>query len=204
MQQAALRLTLTQEGGQVRGQAELPALHVLGAQPGVLEGLPRDLQQQPLLRLQRPGWQAAAGDVWHRVASLPAAAALADPPLTMVAVDADVTARHIVAVVTALVAQNTCGVREVHTPPQGFLRAQLDAVVDDVTIDAIKIGMVADGAIAAAIADVLSDLAAGGAGRALLPAGAARRDRRLRHPRQGCGGAPGGLHQFPQHARPAA
>lgn len=32
----------------------------------------------PLLRLQRPGWQAAAGDVWHRVASLPAAAALAD------------------------------------------------------------------------------------------------------------------------------
>ena len=45
------------------------------------------------------------------------------------------------AVVTALVAQNTRGVRSVHTPPVGFLREQLDAVSDDVTIDAVKIGM---------------------------------------------------------------
>ncbi|MGG7507038.1 bifunctional hydroxymethylpyrimidine kinase/phosphomethylpyrimidine kinase [Plantibacter sp. YIM 135249] len=45
------------------------------------------------------------------------------------------------AVVTALVAQNTHGVRSVHTPPAEFLRAQLDAVSDDVVIDAVKIGM---------------------------------------------------------------
>ncbi|MBF4992593.1 bifunctional hydroxymethylpyrimidine kinase/phosphomethylpyrimidine kinase [Arthrobacter gandavensis] len=45
------------------------------------------------------------------------------------------------AVVTALVAQNTHGVRSVHTPPAGFLREQLDAVSDDVVIDAVKIGM---------------------------------------------------------------
>lgn len=44
-------------------------------------------------------------------------------------------------VITALVAQNTQGVREVHAPPLEFLRAQLDAVSDDVEIDAIKIGM---------------------------------------------------------------
>lgn len=43
--------------------------------------------------------------------------------------------------ITALVAQNTRGVREVHYPPATFLRAQLDAVADDVTIDAVKIGM---------------------------------------------------------------
>ncbi|TFB56711.1 bifunctional hydroxymethylpyrimidine kinase/phosphomethylpyrimidine kinase [Cryobacterium tagatosivorans] len=48
------------------------------------------------------------------------------------------------AVVTALVAQNTCGVRAVHTPPVEFLRQQLDAVSDDVTIDAVKIGMLGD------------------------------------------------------------
>ncbi|KIU03221.1 bifunctional hydroxymethylpyrimidine kinase/phosphomethylpyrimidine kinase [Frigoribacterium sp. MEB024] len=48
------------------------------------------------------------------------------------------------AVVTALVAQNTCGVRSVHIPPASFLRAQLDAVSDDVDIDAIKIGMLGD------------------------------------------------------------
>lgn len=45
------------------------------------------------------------------------------------------------AVVTSLVAQNTRGVREIHTPPTAFLRAQLDAVSDDVGIDAVKVGM---------------------------------------------------------------
>lgn len=59
------------------------------------------------------------------------------------------------AVVTALVAQNTRGVREVHTPPQGFLRAQLDAVVDDVTIDAIKIGMLGDAPTTATVSTFL-------------------------------------------------
>lgn len=51
------------------------------------------------------------------------------------------------AVVTALVAQNTQGVRSVHVPPVTFLREQLDAVSDDVEIDAVKIGMLADAAI---------------------------------------------------------
>ncbi|MTB89506.1 bifunctional hydroxymethylpyrimidine kinase/phosphomethylpyrimidine kinase [Aeromicrobium senzhongii] len=45
------------------------------------------------------------------------------------------------AVVTALVAQNTRGVRSVHVPPPAFLTEQLDAVSDDVTIDAVKLGM---------------------------------------------------------------
>jgi len=44
-------------------------------------------------------------------------------------------------VVTALVAQNTRGVRSVHVPDVAFLREQLDAVSDDVTIDAVKTGM---------------------------------------------------------------
>ncbi len=47
-------------------------------------------------------------------------------------------------VITSLVAQNTQGVRMIHTPPMEFLTAQLEAVSDDVTIDAIKIGMLGD------------------------------------------------------------
>ena len=47
-------------------------------------------------------------------------------------------------VITSLVAQNTCGVREVFTPPLEFLTAQLAAVFDDVTVDAVKIGMLGD------------------------------------------------------------
>jgi hydroxymethylpyrimidine kinase/phosphomethylpyrimidine kinase len=56
------------------------------------------------------------------------------------------------AVTTALVAQNTHGVRTVHVPGAEFLTEQLDAVSDDVVIDAVKIGMVADEANARAIA----------------------------------------------------
>ncbi|MBD8079150.1 bifunctional hydroxymethylpyrimidine kinase/phosphomethylpyrimidine kinase [Cellulosimicrobium arenosum] len=64
------------------------------------------------------------------------------------------------AVTTALVAQNTHGVRSVHVPGREFLRAQLDAVSDDVEIDAVKIGMVADEPNAHEIVSWLDDLAA--------------------------------------------
>lgn len=43
--------------------------------------------------------------------------------------------------VTAVIAQNTCGVRSIHTPPPEVLRDQLLAVSDDVVVDAVKIGM---------------------------------------------------------------
>lgn len=60
--------------------------------------------------------------------------------------------------VTALVAQNTQGVREVHTPPVEFLRAQLTAVASDVTIDAVKIGMLGSAAIVAEVSRFLAQL----------------------------------------------
>lgn len=47
-------------------------------------------------------------------------------------------------VVTSLVAQNTTGVRSIHVPPVEFLREQLAAVADDVHLDAVKTGMLAD------------------------------------------------------------
>jgi len=58
-------------------------------------------------------------------------------------------------VVTALVAQNTQGVREIHLPPVSFLRAQLNAVSDDVALDAIKIGMLGTEEIIDTVADWL-------------------------------------------------
>ncbi|WP_374947621.1 bifunctional hydroxymethylpyrimidine kinase/phosphomethylpyrimidine kinase [Agreia sp.] len=59
------------------------------------------------------------------------------------------------AVVTALVAQNTRGVRSVHVPPVAFLSEQLDAVSDDVAIDAVKIGMLADVQVISAVREWL-------------------------------------------------
>jgi hydroxymethylpyrimidine/phosphomethylpyrimidine kinase len=55
------------------------------------------------------------------------------------------------AAITALTAQNTQGVRAVHVPPAAFLTAQLDAVSEDISIDAVKIGMLGDAAVIDAV-----------------------------------------------------
>ena len=58
-------------------------------------------------------------------------------------------------VITALTAQNTLGVRGFTVVEPGFVAAQIDAVFDDLRIDAVKIGMVATASVAAAVADRL-------------------------------------------------
>lgn len=58
-------------------------------------------------------------------------------------------------VVTALVSQNTQGVREIHTPDTTFLISQLDAVFSDVTVDAVKIGMLGTTDITLTVTDYL-------------------------------------------------
>ncbi len=42
---------------------------------------------------------------------------------------------------TALTAQNTVGVQGIHAVPAPFLKAQIQSVMDDIGVDAIKIGM---------------------------------------------------------------
>lgn len=60
------------------------------------------------------------------------------------------------AAITAVVAQNTQGVRDFVSLDPRFVASQIDAVFDDVRVDAVKIGMVATAAIADAIADRLT------------------------------------------------
>jgi len=43
--------------------------------------------------------------------------------------------------ITALTAQNTQGVQAIHGVPAAFLKAQLQSVLDDIGVDAVKIGM---------------------------------------------------------------
>ena len=43
--------------------------------------------------------------------------------------------------ITAITAQNTLGVRAIHGIPVDMLRAQIDAVAEDIGVDAVKIGM---------------------------------------------------------------
>lgn len=59
------------------------------------------------------------------------------------------------AAITAVVAQNTRGVRSFMPLDPSFVGEQIDAVFDDVRVDAVKIGMVANAAIAEVIAERL-------------------------------------------------
>ena len=59
------------------------------------------------------------------------------------------------AVVTALVAQNTVGVDAVHQPPADFVTAQLDSLFADVRVDAVKIGMLGSAEVVGAVVAAL-------------------------------------------------
>lgn len=57
--------------------------------------------------------------------------------------------------VTALTAQNTQGVAAIHPVPTDFIRAQIAAVVEDIGVDAVKIGMLFSPALIETVADAL-------------------------------------------------
>ncbi len=58
-------------------------------------------------------------------------------------------------VVTALTAQNTRGVRTIHYPPPGIVGAQIEAVLEDFAVAAIKIGMLGMAAFVEVVAENL-------------------------------------------------
>ncbi len=60
------------------------------------------------------------------------------------------------AVMTALTAQNTQRVSGVHAVPPDFVGEQIDTLMEDIRVDALKIGMIATAEIARTVADRLS------------------------------------------------
>jgi hydroxymethylpyrimidine/phosphomethylpyrimidine kinase len=64
---------------------------------------------------------------------------------------------HGTSAITAVTAQNTVTVTDIHEIPAGVIRAQIDAVVDDLGVDAAKTGMLASSAIIEAVADAVRD-----------------------------------------------
>jgi hydroxymethylpyrimidine/phosphomethylpyrimidine kinase len=62
---------------------------------------------------------------------------------------------HGMSALTALTAQNTLGVTGIHEVPVDFVVAQIDAVCNDIGVDAAKTGMLATAPIVEAVADAL-------------------------------------------------
>lgn len=57
--------------------------------------------------------------------------------------------------ITALTAQNTTGVRAIHTVPTHMLRDQIDAVLEDIGVHAVKIGMLPASESVRTVADAI-------------------------------------------------
>ena len=64
-------------------------------------------------------------------------------------------------VITAVTAQNTLGVRAIHAIPLDIIRAQMEAVLEDIGVDCIKTGMLATAQIIGVVCDGLAALAQG-------------------------------------------
>lgn len=65
---------------------------------------------------------------------------------------------HGLSVITAVTAQNTVAVTDVHTVPAPVILAQARAVIDDIGVDAVKIGMLGTAATIAAVGEILATL----------------------------------------------
>jgi hydroxymethylpyrimidine/phosphomethylpyrimidine kinase len=63
---------------------------------------------------------------------------------------------HGMSAIVALTAQNTTEVRAIHEAPLPFIRAQLEAIWDDLGVDAAKTGMLFSAPIVETVADVLT------------------------------------------------
>ena len=65
---------------------------------------------------------------------------------------------HAMTAITAITAQNTLGVQGVHAVPTEMVLAQIESVVSDIGVDAVKIGMIGSAATADALVDALAVL----------------------------------------------
>jgi hydroxymethylpyrimidine/phosphomethylpyrimidine kinase len=65
---------------------------------------------------------------------------------------------HGMSAVTALTAQNTVGVEGVQDVPPAFVRQQIEAVVNDIGVDATKTGMLSNSGVIEAVAEAIRDL----------------------------------------------
>jgi hydroxymethylpyrimidine/phosphomethylpyrimidine kinase len=67
---------------------------------------------------------------------------------------------HAMTAITAITAQNTLGVTDVHPIPAETVIAQIEAVASDIGVDAVKIGMIGAAQTAHRVADRLATLGA--------------------------------------------
>src|ERR1700761_64584 len=67
---------------------------------------------------------------------------------------------HAMTAITAVTAQNTLGITAVHHVPAEMILEQMDAIISDIGVDAVKIGMIGSAFAARQVAVRLQELKA--------------------------------------------
>src|SRR3977135_3698390 len=65
---------------------------------------------------------------------------------------------HGMSAITAITAQSTTGVSAIHAVPPEIVLAQVRAVVKDIGVDAVKVGMIGSAETASAVAQAIDEL----------------------------------------------
>ena len=65
---------------------------------------------------------------------------------------------HAMTAVTAITAQNTIGVQAIESISSNIVLSQIDSVIDDIGVDAIKVGMLGSGELVTALAEKLGNI----------------------------------------------
>src|ERR1700684_2067979 len=68
---------------------------------------------------------------------------------------------HGMTAITAITAQSTVGVSVIHPLPGDLVIAQVRAVLEDIRVDAVKVGMLGTAEVTLAVARALDELGAG-------------------------------------------
>jgi hydroxymethylpyrimidine/phosphomethylpyrimidine kinase len=68
---------------------------------------------------------------------------------------------HGTSAITAITAQNTLGVSAIHQIPGEIVLAQVRAVLSDIRVDAVKVGMLGSAEVVLAVAEAIDELPAG-------------------------------------------
>src|SRR3954447_549054 len=135
---------------------------------------PFRLRREPFLRICRPNDEAVHMDNFAPVRGSKAGSVTPTARILIIAgsdsgggagIQADIKTvtmlgGHAMTAVTAVTAQNTVGVSAVHPVPTEMILAQIEAIIGDIGVDAVKIGMIGGAFAAEQVANRLERLKA--------------------------------------------
>ncbi len=139
-------------GARRRRDGDAPATRLAPGRP------PRTPRRNPRLRVNRVNLSPVGGVTTPRILIIAGSDSGGGAGIQADVKTVTMLGGHAMTAITAITAQNTLGVQAVHPVPAEMVVAQMRSCLDDIGVDAIKIGMIGSAETANAVAEVLERL----------------------------------------------